>query len=149
MLQGLGPPERADLSLRRWALPDLPAPAAMAAEGRGRQVMYQADFWIAWGLLLSESPNEFADHKENAVCLITELQSVPSPRPPPPPVIFLTRDLSFLFHLMFQSPIPPSLPLLFPFPELLLLLLSLLPLPAGVRRSHVLCSEVPLTARHR
>lgn len=85
VLQGLGPPERADLSLRRWALPDLPAPAAMAAEGRGRQVMYQADFWIAWGLLLSESPNEFADHKENAVCLITELQSVPSPRLPPPP----------------------------------------------------------------
>lgn len=95
--------------------------------------MYQADFWIAWGLLLSESPEEFADHKENAVCLITELQSVPSL---PPPVIFLTRDLSFLFNLMFQSPVPPSLPLLFPFPELLLLLLSLLPLPAGVRRSH-------------
>ena len=73
--------EWADLSLRcraKWALPDLPAPAAIATEGRGRQVMYQADFWIAWGLFLSESPNEFADHKENAVCLITELQSVPS-----------------------------------------------------------------------
>lgn len=60
--------------------------------------MYQADFWIAWGLLLSESPNEFADHKENAVCLITELQSVPSPRPPPPP--------SHIPHQGFIVPFP-------------------------------------------
>lgn len=59
-------------------MPDLPGSSAIAAEGKGRQVRYQADFWIAWGLFLSESPNEFADHKENTVCLITELQSVPS-----------------------------------------------------------------------
>lgn len=40
--------------------------------------MYQADFWIVWHLCLLESPNGFADSKENAICLITELHSAPA-----------------------------------------------------------------------
>lgn len=61
--------------------------------------MYQADFRMVWHLCLLESPNGFADPKENAICLITELHSVLAL--PPPPIIFPNRDLLFLFNLMF------------------------------------------------
>lgn len=41
----------------RWALPDLPAPAALATEGRGRQVMCQAGFWVVRGIFSVRKPN--------------------------------------------------------------------------------------------
>lgn len=127
--------EQTGLSLccwTRWALPGLLVPAAIATEGRGRQVMYQADFWIVWHLCLLESPNGFADPKENAICLVTELHSVPAL----PPSYILQQGFIVPFQsdvLISNSPVLLWLPLLIPFPELLLLPVSPLPLPVGVR----------------
>lgn len=94
--------------------------------------MYQADFWIVWHLCLLESPDGFADPKENAICLITELHSVPALPPSYIPqqgfIVSFQSDV-----LISNSPVFLWLPLLIPFPELLLSFVSPLPLPVGVR----------------
>lgn len=94
--------------------------------------MYQADFWMVWHLCLLESPNGFADPKENAICLITELHSVPTL----PPIYIPQQGFIVPFQidvLISNSPIFLWFPLLIPFLEMLLLLVSSLPFPVEVR----------------
>lgn len=94
--------------------------------------MYQSDFWMVWHLCLLESPNGFADPKENAICLITELHSVPTL----PPIYIPQQGFIVPFQfdvLISNSPIFLWFPLLIPFLEMLLLLVSSLPFPVEVR----------------
>lgn len=69
--------------------------------------MYQTVFWIAWDLFLSENPIGFADHKENAVCLISELQSVPFL----PPQLYSSPGIYCSFSIRhFTLPFPRLCP---------------------------------------
>lgn len=91
--------------------------------------MYQADFRMVWHFCLLESPNGFADPRENAICLITELHSVPTL----PPSYIPQQGFIVPFQsdvLISNSPVFLWFPLLIP---LLLFLVCPLPLPVGVR----------------
>lgn len=118
---------------------------ACSSSCRGRQVMYQTDFWIAWGLLLSENPTEFADHKENAVCLISELQSVPSLSPQ----LYSSPGIYCSFPIWcFNLPFPCLCPSCFLFQSCCSYFCPSCPCQLEWDTCTVLCSEVPLAADH-
>lgn len=100
----------------------LPAAIATESRGGGRSCSKLMSGSVA---SLLESPSGFADPKENAIFLITELHSVPAL----PPSYIPQQGFIVPFQsdvLISNSPVFLWLSLLIPFPELMLLCLPCL-----------------------